>query len=112
MLAASTVLTITVTKISLMKNPEFQAAIKLLRLPEKAIVVADTWIYGLLPPSASLDGFPLTILTLLSTTGADSHVESTRLIPFMVYARLSPEVSSNHCKSPQGCTHLGAAQCT
>ncbi|KAL8286460.1 hypothetical protein RQP46_004477 [Phenoliferia psychrophenolica] len=65
------------THITLMKNPEFQAAIKLLRLPEAAVVVADCWVFG-----------------------ADSHVESTRLIPFMVYARLNSEVSSNHYAFP------------
>ena len=80
-----------------MANPEFQAAIKSLRLPENATVVADCWVFG---ASAA----PLLSLLLTHNAplpGADSHLDSTRLIPFMVYCRLNPEVSSNHCEPLQ-----------
>ncbi|KAM0754698.1 hypothetical protein T439DRAFT_377138 [Meredithblackwellia eburnea MCA 4105] len=62
---------------ALLKNEDFKKAIAKLRLPKEAVVVADSWSFG-----------------------ADTRAERPRLIPFMCYARLSSNTSSNHYNYP------------
>ncbi|KAI5481480.1 hypothetical protein MNV49_004237 [Pseudohyphozyma bogoriensis] len=62
---------------ALLAHPEFQEAIKALRLPKDAVVVADPWTFG-----------------------ADIRTPMPRLIPFMLYCRMADNPDSNHYAFP------------
>ncbi|KAK6906461.1 hypothetical protein I204_00732 [Kwoniella mangroviensis CBS 8886] len=62
---------------ALLQDPEFAKVVEKLRLPEGAVVVADSWPYG-----------------------CDTVDEVPRLIPMMTYYRTSSDLDSNHYATP------------